>query len=268
MSSVLPSYGNPPVVETILGVQFSPIEKWGIPHFGLFWQTIVKNYPSFQGQMPILAPIEQPTIFAPSPEAQVEVVLDPPARCQFVSENLSDLVQVQRDCFYYNWRKIPGGVYPRYAQFVRPGFERNWAKFCDFLAAKNLGKPTVIQCEVSYVNHIPRGVGWETVSEWHNVLKSLSPSDHQTLLRNPESIKLDATYSLAPSGRLRVTSQHAVRQIDSKEIIALTLTARGKPASSDVQDITAWFDVGHHWVVQGFTDLTTERMHELWERQV
>jgi len=29
-----------------------------------------------------------------------------------------------------------------------------------------------------------------------------------------------------------------------------------------------WFDLGHEWIVKGFTDFTTEHMHEIWGRKI
>jgi hypothetical protein len=68
------------------------------------------------------------------------------------------------------------------------------------------------------------------------------------------------------TGRLRVALNRAVRAIDGAEVLVFTLTARGKPQSSATEDILAWCDQGREWIVRGFADLTTERMHGLWRR--
>src|SRR5918912_130133 len=41
----LPAFDNPPVIETAVGVEFSPLQKWSIPHYGLFWHHIKADYP-------------------------------------------------------------------------------------------------------------------------------------------------------------------------------------------------------------------------------
>jgi hypothetical protein len=50
----LPDFGAPPVVETALGVEFAPLRKWSVPHFGVFWNEIKSDYPRFEVQ-PALA---------------------------------------------------------------------------------------------------------------------------------------------------------------------------------------------------------------------
>jgi hypothetical protein len=68
-------------------------------------------------------------------------------------------------------------------------------------------------------------------------------------------------------GRLPIKLQSAIRHADAKEILQLTLTARGRPASSSLDHVRRWFDLGREWVVQGFADFTTAKMHQLWRRK-
>jgi hypothetical protein len=62
--------------------------------------------------------------------------------------------------------------------------------------------------------------------------------------------------------------QPAIRRTDAKEILQLNLTARGKPESSTLQHLLDWLDLGHEWIVNGFTDFTTKAMHDHWGKQV
>ncbi len=43
-NQVTPDYDVPPVIETALGIEFSPLEKWNLPHFGLYWNAIRQKY--------------------------------------------------------------------------------------------------------------------------------------------------------------------------------------------------------------------------------
>jgi uncharacterized protein (TIGR04255 family) len=81
---ILPDFAKPPVVETVLDVAFAPLTEWGIPHFGLFWNSIRKEYPKFQDQPPIMLQREsfgqksmQPLTVA------FELMNQPEARCWF-----------------------------------------------------------------------------------------------------------------------------------------------------------------------------------------
>jgi len=49
--------------------------------------------------------------------------------------------------------------------------------------------------------------------------------------------------------------------------LLIELTARGAPQSEGLAGALAFLDQGHAWIVQGFTDITTPEMHDLWKRK-
>jgi uncharacterized protein (TIGR04255 family) len=178
------------------------------------------------------------------------------------------LIQVQADRFVFNWRKVAGTEQYRRYEYTKPAFQREWERFCVFLKSNAIDAPNVRQCEVIYVNHIEKGNGWETFGDLSAVLPCWAGGSTDGFLPVPENVELQASYPLPQSrGRLHVTVQRGIRHVDAKEILQLTLTARGKPASSDIQDILGWFDLGHEWIVKGFADFTSKAMHSLWKRK-
>jgi hypothetical protein len=75
-------------------------------------------------------------------------------------------------------------------------------------------------------------------------------------------LTLEARYPMPEGGRLRVMMQPAIRRQDAKEVLQLTLRARGRPRRPELGASLEWFDLGHEWIVRGFTGLTTAAMHE------
>jgi len=263
-------FRNPPVIETALSVEFAPIEGWGIPHFGLFWSRVRDDLPDFEIQPPLVSEIEQLERPPLSTEIRVQFTNVPEPRCWYKSSNGSQLIQVQGNRFVYNWRKLDTGAdYPRYDESVRPSFEDYWQRFSDFVVSEEkLGDCNVVQCEVTYVNHIPKGQGWQEVSDWENVLSCVAGTTGGQFLPSAETAQMALSYvDPERKGRLRVTLSHAVRQMDGAEVIALRLSVRGRPDSSNKDDIVRWLDFGREWVVRGFLDLTTDHMHKLWGRE-
>src|SRR5208283_4765348 len=103
----LPDFGNPPVVETVLGVEFAPLSKWGIPHFGLFWNGIRDEYPRFEVQPPLESAPEKFTKQDKLlPQISFQLVSHIPVRCWFVHQSDARLLQVQNNRFIHNWRKV------------------------------------------------------------------------------------------------------------------------------------------------------------------
>lgn len=268
----LPLFDDPPVVETVLGLQFVPMKEFSIQHYGLFWAKIRGDYPKFLPQIPIAPAIED---FEGRTTQRQKISIS-------FTENLADirgwyldksetrLIQVQSDRFLYNWKKVVGTeVYPQFDK-IEPEFEKEWESFCSFLSQENLHLPELTQCEVTYVNHIEIKKGWESFGEFHKVFSPWSGKFSGSFLSNPEKITFNITFVIPnKKGRLHISAIPAIRRKDGQEIIKVELTARGKPENSTIDGIKEWFNVGHEWIVRGFTDLTTPHMHEtVWRRKI
>jgi uncharacterized protein (TIGR04255 family) len=263
-----PKFHRPPVAETLLGVQFAPLTSFGLAHLGLFWHGIRRDYP-YQEVYPPLSPIiEQFGRPTPTGTTKIEIGLppEPEARCWFIDSHRTELMQIQRDRFIRNWRKAAHDEsYPSY-EALRPKFERDWRRFLDFLDGEELGRPEVNQCEVTYINHLPVSDDLDWFRETRKAVTVLSDPSRQ-FLPAPEMIRFAYQYLLPDKqGRLYVALQAAVRNEDGSPILQLALTARGRPSSSRAESVMDWLDIGHEWVVRGFTDVTTSHMHEQWGR--
>ncbi len=266
----LPEFDKPPVYETVLGLQFSPLKGFLIPHFGLYWGKIREEYQQQELHPPLGPTIEQfGADLRKETRLRVELLHAPEVRCWFVGVDGTKLLQVQRDYFLQNWRKIQDtDVYPHY-DVLKPQFFKEWRRFCDFLEEEKIEQPVINQCEVTYINHIDIGQERSSYSELSNLLASWSGQGSGRFLPEPESINVNGRYLLPEKkGRLHISLQPAIRRRDAKEILRLNLTARGKPESSNWDHISEWLDLGHEWIVRGFTDITTREMHELWGRTV
>jgi uncharacterized protein (TIGR04255 family) len=262
--SPLPKYNKPPVIETVLGVQFAPLKSFSMPHFGLFWSEIRATYPRQEMKEPIANVVED-VVGTPAPDKiSIRLTSEPEARCWFLNASGTELIQLQNDHFVRNWRKVTGSEeYPSY-DLLRPRFERDWDHLISFLDREGIGQPEVNQCEVTYINHL--AVEVDELGSAHRFAHGLSSLAGQ-FLPPPETTQLVVRYLMADKkGRLHVVVRPGIRLDDRHPVLQLTLTARGAPASSRRADILAWFDVGHEWVVRGFSDFTRPEMHAIWER--
>lgn len=267
--ATLPNYDRPPVVETVLGVEFGPIVGWKAAHFGLFWEVVRAEYPRTETQPPLPSIIETFGSGARyrALEPSLQLLREPSPRCIFADDANGWLVQLQRDRFLHNWNKTgPTSVYPRFpAALLR--FEESWKRFSSFLEREGLPLPEVQQCEVTYINHIERGAGWDSLEDLPAVLAVLKTTT-SAFLPGPDVLVLTASYVIPDeAGRLHVSLQPALRNADQVEVLQLQLTARGRPKSSAAAELSAWLELGRQWVVKGFTDITTDRMHTMWGRR-
>lgn len=262
-----PNFNDPPVVETLLSAQFDRLSLPKTAHFGLYWNEIRSRYPKTQEQ------VELPLIMERHPDQsqvplgiQFQTLEAPPTpRFWFIDKSDSELIQVQRDRFIKNWRKTGSSdQYPRYEQ-LRKGFDQDFKQFEDFLERNQLGAVRVNQCEVTYINHIVAGTGWENHTEvdkvftvWRQPATAFPGSASEVTFRASFPISDDGGNF---AGRLHVTVQPVTRLSDKKPMFVMELTARGQVSTG-----TEFFNLGRKWIVKSFAELTTPAMHKIWGR--
>lgn len=256
----LPSFKNPPINEVICGVRFSPSDNFRIPHIGLLWERFRYDYPKIQHAPPLVS-------------AKGDIIIDissgvPLPRVWFINEEDDQVIQFQIDRFYFNWRRRKKD-YPRYFHVIKQ-FENLWNIIVDFFNELNLGEFNPIECELSYINHILKGEGWETINDLSNIFTDFNWSQREArFLREPENITWQANFKLPDNkGDLIISLKKAIRTEDNIPLIVFSLTAKGPAESNDKDSVFKWFDLAHEWIVRGFTDLTTQEIQtKIWERE-
>lgn len=267
--SALPKFQRPPVSEVALAVQFTPLKEWRSPHAGIYWGRIQGNYPKTESHPPLPPQIEKfDAEFPGAPQFHMEIVSPERMRFWFLSEPPTYLIQVQSDRFIVNWRKLKDTEkYPEYSNTLRSRFKEEWQEFCQFLTDQKISVADVKQCELTYVNTISRGDGWNDSAEAMKLLRRWWHEENGDFLPQPESLAISASFQMPEQrGRLHFTVQSVFSPLEQKDALQLQLVARGKPASSQMEDVLAWMDLAHEWIVQGFVDLTSPLAHKLWKR--
>lgn len=266
----LPDYEHPPVIEVVCGIQYEPLTNFLVTAFGLFWEKIRDEYPTIEEMAP-LPPVIESVSTSTVRQPNFKLLDTPPLpRLFFLRKDRNWLMQLQRDRFLHNWRKENDtDVYPHYPN-VYGTFWKAWERFLAFLADENIALPTINQLEITYINHIPAGQGWENLSDLAKIFVDIGWAKADRFLPSPESIGVRLSFVLPESrGRLHISLKHAIRVSDNQPVLLCELTARGMPASNNDTAIKEWFDLGREWIVRGFTDITASIIqNELWGRKV
>lgn len=271
--SDLPDYENPPVVEVALVVRFEPLPRLTGPQLGHFWTTLGEEFPRAE-EAPSLPPqlerFDEPAGFQ---RVFFEFGTQPiPPRVLFVDRTESQVVQVQKDLFGLNWKKAGETPYPRY-EVLRQGFERRLDAFIGFLRERGIGEVSPLQCEITYVNVLTVLDSDVPFGRLPDALAFLrQPAPELKILREVDDFNLSFRYGFhggpnESNGRLYLqVSPHALTTSGERPTYLLTLTAKGRPPTRDKVGILSFLDVGREWIVRGFTEATTDRMHREWRR--
>ena len=270
----LPEYDNPPVVEVVLSVQFSPLLNTG--HLGLMWGRFRDRFRTLEEKSPLQPMIELFGVkhFQIS-EHQLRLSfseIPPTPRCWLINETEKSLIQVQSDRFIFNWRKP--SEHAEYVRFMTllPYFKKEYERFTDFLSDEGmLDKLDVNQCEITYVNHIGLPEKESTHERFREIMSLFNQGIESGFLPDPENVDLSLRYIIRdeksdPIGRLHVSIKPQYLK-DEQDIYSMNLTVRGKPIGEGIDGIIDFFKLGRRWIVKGFTELTSEEMHRLWRRK-
>lgn len=265
----LPEFSNPPVSEVAISVEFHPLNSFKVGHAGRFWAEVADRFPKSDTQLPLAS---QPERFGPDAWRQANMQIefaDPSAmRHWFIAEDDHYLIQVQRDRFIFNWRKLtPDTPYPRYDKSLRPRFLEEYERFADFLKRTGLETPEILQCEITYVNDLPAGGAWKSFPDALTLFSPWWGKGTDGFLAPPSNLNVNGAFDMPnEAGRLYFAAERKFRQRDNTEVVQFRLTARGKPATSTVKDAIIWIDGGREWIVRGFADLTSPAAHKIWGR--
>jgi len=258
-SPTLPAYENPPISEMVCGIQFDRLEQFLNAHLGILWEKYKPQYSECQEAAPLLpiiekfdgpAPVERPYVDATS------------ARTWFISSEGNNVIQVQRDRFLHNWRKISSDdEYPRYSHMIDE-FQSLFEKFTSFVEEQNIGVINPQQYELTYINFIPLGQGWNTIEDIEKVFPNFTwQQSENSFLPSPESVNWNTNFVMPErSGRLHTRIQTAFRRSDNTTLLRFELTVRGIGEFRTLDKMQSWFNIAHLYIVKSFSELTSSEV--------
>jgi len=266
-SDACPSFRSPPVVETVLSIQFDELPGFRTTHFGMYHATIKDRFPVSEDQPRLARIVESFPPLPPRPVFRVSPDGGRPGRVWFrdAADGCS-LLQLQPDRFAFNWCRKEGQDYPRY-EVNRPRLLKEFEQFCSFAAGQELGDVKPNLCEVTYVNQIRpaenetpsncfatifTGIDWKSSDGW--------------LSQPPDIVTLNRVFTIGQQ-QGRLYAEASIANADAAgDFILLKITAR--VIHKDGDDLQENMDLAHLWVVKSFASLTEEQVrHKRWGQE-
>jgi uncharacterized protein (TIGR04255 family) len=261
-SDGLPNYLTPPIDEVACGCRFTPLDRMKLPHFGVFWNRFKSDFPTVEHTVPLGDEGELATC---DPATGL-----PLPRVWFIDASESQLIQLQTDRIYFNWRKREAApVYPRYPSVVK-NFADRYRMLGELAAEYGLGplEPKVL--DLSYINVFSRGDTWNELEDLRAIFPTFSWNQSpNSFLPSPHGLAFQAEYSLPDGqGKLSVKLTPGKRRADNAEVYSFNLSAKGIGNDTSEAGMREWFDMARTCIVKGFSDLTDlEIQNNTWRRQ-
>lgn len=266
----LPDFTNPPLVEVVLGVQFSALPMKVI-HAGPIHETFCDRYPFFEENAPLNHVFEtfSSKVNPNSTSLKFDLLEKPDfPRLWLSSKEKSSLIQIQTDRFIQNWRKTDHEQdYPRYENILDE-FSENFRAFSEKVSKLGLGKVEIDQSEITYVNFIEfTDHNFGDVSKYINMFREISLADGLKPERTSASFSMVAHKENTPYARLHVNTSPMISRFSNQVGQKFELTFRGAPEGEDIESAISLMNDGRSKIVNSFSTLTTASMHEMWGRK-
>ncbi len=253
-------YSNPPINEVVIGVHFARLTNLLVPHVGLFWNGIRKEFPACETAPPLVGADQQPWT-------------DPTGamlpRVWLVSQDETEVIQLQNDRLLFNWRVRSSNKYPRFPAIKRRFLwvYEQWTRF----VTSELRSTLVPQlAELSYINVIDKDNGWTSWPELGRLLPDFEwRRSGGRYLQPPMAGVINLVLPIANSdGRLTVRVGLANRISDGAEVLRFELQTVKPLTPESAVEVSEWFDRARECIVRGFSDLTDEDVQtEIWGRE-
>ncbi len=262
-------FDDPPIAEVVCGVQFKPLRRFAVSHFGQLWERFKPDgYVTCQDTSPLFPVVERFDNALPENAVEIPDPLLP--RVWFLHQDGTGIVQVQRDRFLHNWKKSSAqSDYPHYYE-VKQKFHERYETFVRFLSDNEIGELEPSQYEMTYVNHIPQGAGWDDLRDLGRVFPDFVwRGSAGRFLSRPSACNLSVSFDLPEkTARLHTNIRSGIRRDDRRPLLLFELTVRGLPDDLSPAAMLRWFDVAREWIVRSFDDLTGDEVQKRYWRKM
>ena len=262
-------FARPPVEEVVLGVLFNPLDRLLAPHLGEIWQEFKRDgFVHILEQPPISHAVE--TFPVSGQEAQLRIGHVPPlSRIWFIHETGTEIIQVQRDRFTFNWRKTePAQVYPGFTAICGK-FEAFYRRFGKVIKNMQIGEVTPLQYELTYIDQLRHGESWNTLDDIGKIYTLfIHSSQTQSFWSGMEAVNFQASFPVADlHGRLHVSMGNRIKIPEQTQTLQTDFTVRGFPENAEDTMIT-WFKSARGHIRAKFVSMFSDDIQtRIWERK-
>lgn len=261
-------FARPPVEEVVLSVLFNPLDRLLAPHLGEIWQEFKKNGFAHIVEQPPVAPAVEMPVSDQGAQLHFSNVPDL-ARICFIHQTDTEILQVQRDRFTFNWRKAgPDQVYPGFSAICEK-FEGFYTRFTQTVKNMQIGEVAPTQYELTYIDQFMHGDGWETLDDIGKIYTLFSHSSQtQSFWSGMEAVNFHASFPVADlHGRLHLALSNRIKMPEQTPTLQTDFTVRGFPEGTE-EAMIAWFKSSRDHIREKFVSMFSDDIQtQIWGRK-
>lgn len=261
-------FARPPVEEVVLSVLFNPLDRLLAPHLGEIWQEFKKDGFAHIVERPPVVPAVEMSV--PVQDAQLRFSDAPDlARIWFIHKTDTEIIQVQRDRFTFNWREAESDQdYPGFSAIYEK-FEGFYTRFTQTVNNMQIGEVTPLQYELTYIDQLRHGDGWDTLDDIGKIYNLFIHSPQtKSFWSGMEAVNFHASFPVADlPGRLHLAMGNRIKLPEERHTLQTDFTVRGFPENAEDTMIT-WFKSARDHIREKFASMFSDDIQtRIWERK-
>ena len=246
---LIAQFNKSPLTEVVCGVEFYA-PGFSSVHFGLYWQAIKERFPTKPVDRPPINEFNSLLSFSSQPNL---------CRVWFKSEKKEELIQVQSNRFYYNWRRQEKTDEYSFDDEIYVNFAREWEVFKKWCLERAEIPLKIVRYELTCVNTIDKDFGWHNSNDHKKVFSFVS----KDLLLEPDIFNTEMEFKLKNDLGILSVNLNQRENLDNNDSLFVFLELTTKSANTD-EDIKTWFEQVHKLTVSTFLALLTEEIKQEW----
>lgn len=266
-------FEHPPIVESVVGIQFSPLPELTSAHFGRFWSQLDPNGTTWARTVDTSVIRDQFEVFndplwnrVGGSGFEFKFGNAPQVRCLIENAEADRMIQLQSTRLHLNWKKTATRK-PQCSTLLSE-FSDTFHQFKEYCAVNHIGNVIPNQWEITCVNSFSKGEYWETPEDWGKTLPGLFTTQFAVkgVELKMEQRRVDWSFEIVPKlGRLHVSASPGRWGDSANPTLLLELTCRGPVKNDTFDSVVAGLNLGHQVCLDAFLNMTNDALKKKWK---
>ena len=244
--------------EVVLSIHFEALDNLLSPHLGEIWRKFKGDGFTKITEHPPVRPVVEPS---ENPRRGTEYEINVPdlPRVWFTHSNNSQILQVQRDRFTFNWRKTSSDQeYSGYSKIFEM-FEGFYDQFRQIIIDMKIGLLTPLHYELSYVYQFPQGDRWNSLNDIGKFLRLFVDFQQvNSFWSGANNLNLRASFPIVDSRSwLNLGVSNQVKLREQQQTLQIDFRALNFQVNTDIE-MSVWYQSAYDQICEKIDNMFTD----------